>query len=89
MPWLVALVCASPFDIALHDAYGVANNTPTYQSYSSTFLNDDLNNFLDPAEGTEVLFDGKVPSDYLELNPPIKFLFGTWLVVWIHLIRAN
>ncbi len=72
MPWLAALVCASPFDIALHDAYGVANNTPTYQSYSSTFLNDDLNNFLDPAEGTEVLFDGKVPSDYLELNPSDK-----------------
>ena len=22
MPWLAALVCCSPYDIALHDAYG-------------------------------------------------------------------
>src|SRR5215211_87834 len=31
MPWLGALVCASAFDLALHDAYGVLHGVPTYQ----------------------------------------------------------
>ena len=26
MPWLAALVCLSPFDIALHDAFGMLHN---------------------------------------------------------------
>lgn len=70
MPWLAALVCASPFDLALHDAYGVVNQVPVYQSYGSNFLDQGLESFLEPAEGTNVSFAGKMPSDYLELNPP-------------------
>ncbi|MEY4271418.1 MAG: hypothetical protein RL250_284, partial [Verrucomicrobiota bacterium] len=33
LPKLAALVCASAFDLALHDAYGVANEVPTYETY--------------------------------------------------------
>lgn len=79
MPWLAALVCASPFDLALHDGFGVVNQVPVYQSYGSSYLDQDLGGFLEPAEGTEVSFCGKRPSDYLELNPP------TQIPVW-HLV---
>ncbi len=30
VPWLAALVCASAFDLAVHDAYGVLHEVPTY-----------------------------------------------------------
>ena len=32
IPTLAALVCCSPFDLALHDAYGVAHGVPTYST---------------------------------------------------------
>ena len=72
MPWLAALVCASAFDLALHDAYGVANEIPTYQSYDSKHLNFDLSHFLEPAKGSQVSFEGTTPSGFLELTPPTK-----------------
>ena len=34
MPYLAALVCCSPFDIALHDAYRPAPRVPTYDTYN-------------------------------------------------------
>ena len=45
MPWLAALVCASAYDIAVHDAYGVINGIPTYKSYGKEFLSSDLSDF--------------------------------------------
>ena len=42
MPWLAALVCASPFDIAIHDAFGMVNNVPIYHAYGKEFLSSDL-----------------------------------------------
>lgn len=70
MPWLAALVCASPFDIAIHDAFGMVNNVPIYHAYGKEFLSSDLASFLDPAEDSAVQFNGRHPSDFLELNPP-------------------
>jgi L-alanine-DL-glutamate epimerase-like enolase superfamily enzyme len=70
MPWLAALVCASPFDIAIHDAFGMVNNVPIYHAYGKEFLSSDLASFLDPAEDSEVRFNARYPSDFLELNPP-------------------
>jgi L-alanine-DL-glutamate epimerase-like enolase superfamily enzyme len=70
MPWLAALVCASPFDLALHDAYGVVNEVPIYQSYNSNFLNYDLDEFLESSRDSIVSFCKKVPADYLKLSPP-------------------
>ena len=70
MPWLAALVCASPFDIAIHDAFGMVNNVPIYHAYGKEFLSSDLASFLEPAEDSEVQFNGRHPSDFLELNPP-------------------
>jgi L-alanine-DL-glutamate epimerase-like enolase superfamily enzyme len=74
LPWLAALVCCSAFDIALHDAYGVANQMPVYQTYAPPFMQSDLSHYLEPAES----FKGKYPQDFL-VAPP------NWLVAW-HLV---
>jgi hypothetical protein len=65
MPWLAALVCCSPYDIALHDAYGRLHERPTYACYSREFLNRDLASYLQPAEHSAVSFQDKYPADYL------------------------
>lgn len=72
MPWLAALVCASAFDLALHDAYGLANELPLYQTYGRDYLSTDLSSFLVPARGSSVSFESKYPADFLILNPPSK-----------------
>ncbi len=67
LPWLAALVCASVFDLALHDAYGRVNEVPVYGTYRSPWMSRDLADFLTPAEdrsGT-LSFAGKYPSDFL------------------------
>ena len=65
MPWLAALVCCSPYDLALHDAYGQLHGRPTYEMYGADFMNRDLASFLQPASGAQVSFKGKFPSDFL------------------------
>lgn len=69
MPWLAALVCCSPFDIALHDAYGIINDVPTYKSYGPAYMNQDLATYLTPAKDTDVSFKGLYPEDFLEASP--------------------
>ena len=64
MPWLAALVCCSPFDLALHDAYGQFHRTPVFQTYNAQFMNRDLASFVEPAS-TGVSFAGKYPQDFL------------------------
>ncbi len=65
MPWLAALVCASAFDLALHDAYGMANQIPTYQAYGSFYLNSDLSHFIEPEEGFDISFVNQTPADFI------------------------
>jgi L-alanine-DL-glutamate epimerase-like enolase superfamily enzyme len=65
LPWLAALVCSSAFDLALHDAYGRRHGVPTYATYTAPWLNRDLADFLQPAAGTSVRFQGRFPADYL------------------------
>ena len=65
MPWLAALVCCSPFDLAVHDAYGNLHGVPTYQTYSAEFMNGDLAAFLQPASRSRVSFRGQYPSAFL------------------------
>ncbi|MCY3017597.1 MAG: hypothetical protein NTW87_01010 [Planctomycetota bacterium] len=72
MPWLAALVCCSVFDIALHDAYGVVNNVPVYETYNATYMNHDLSHFLSPAQGAKVSFRGRYPADYLVSPRPSR-----------------
>ena len=49
IPVLATLVCASPFDAALHDAFGKAHGLNCYSTYGPDFLPHDLGHYL----GTE------------------------------------
>ncbi|MFP3904775.1 MAG: enolase C-terminal domain-like protein [Armatimonadota bacterium] len=72
-PYLGALVCASPVDGAIHDAFGKVNGIDTYDGYGPQFA-PDLSKWL--GEG----FEGKYIADYIrdEYQPrlPIFHLVG-------------
>ena len=78
MPWLAALVCCSPFDIALHDAFGNLLRKPTYETYHAEFMNRDLASYLEP-DSADVAFAGRFPNDYLAAAPPAKL--AAWHLV--------
>ena len=42
MPHLAALIALSAFDIAWHDAFGLAHNCPTYKTYNRRYMAHDL-----------------------------------------------
>ncbi len=46
IPILCTLVVASPFDAAIHDAYGKILGSNSFQTLSSDFVNQDLSHFL-------------------------------------------
>jgi len=46
IPKLCALVTASPFDAALHDAFGKVHNRSCYQTYGRDLMPRDLSNYL-------------------------------------------
>ena len=79
IPWLAALVCNSAFDLALHDAYGVFHGVPTYETYTSDYMNADLSAYLTPAEGSSVTFAGKYPADFF-IHPRAETLTAWHLV---------
>ena len=79
MPWLAALVCCSPFDLALHDAYGHLHRSPIYDLYRPPYLRFDLARYLNPNDGSDVSFVGRFPADYLVRPCPRS------LVAW-HLV---
>jgi len=66
MPWLAALVCCSAFDIALHDAYGMLHECPTYDTYTREWMNVDLSAFITPAADVDISFEGRYPADFLK-----------------------
>ncbi|HDP35385.1 MAG TPA: hypothetical protein ENN29_09780 [Candidatus Hydrogenedentes bacterium] len=72
MPWLAALVCCSPFDIALHDAYGMLHGVPVYETYNAGWMNKDLSAFLAPAADASVSFEGKFPAHFLRFPRPAR-----------------
>jgi L-alanine-DL-glutamate epimerase-like enolase superfamily enzyme len=65
VPWLGALVCSSPFDLALHDAFGVLHSVPTYETYNDRYLSSDLSRMLAPAAGSGISFEGRYPEEFL------------------------
>jgi len=48
VPKLCALVVASPFDAALHDAYGKIHKVSTYHTYTREYLTEGLDRYLGP-----------------------------------------
>ena len=69
MPLLAGLVCCSPFDIALHDAYGHLVGLPVYETYGPQFMNCDLAQWLRPAKDAAADFQGQFPCDSLRATP--------------------
>jgi hypothetical protein len=59
MPYLGGLICASPLDHAIHDAFGHANGIDAYHGYGSAFMGFDLSRYL----GDD--FRGVYPSQFL------------------------
>lgn len=82
LPWLASLVTSSPFDLALHDAYGILYGIPIYHFYTSEWMSHDLAHYLGPAENSAVSFSGRYPADYLDPHPPSS------LPVW-HLVGGK
>jgi L-alanine-DL-glutamate epimerase-like enolase superfamily enzyme len=74
IPPLCALVCASPFDAALHDAFGKAHGVSAYHTYGPDFLSHDLGRYL----GDE--FRGERLDRYVTREPqprlPLYHLVG-------------
>ncbi len=74
IPPLCTLVVASPFDAALHDAFGKAHGLNCYHTYGPDFLSHDLGHYL----GAE--FEGEELGSYLAREPqermPLYHLVG-------------
>lgn len=68
IPKLCTLVTASPFDAAIHDAFGKAHNLNCYLTYGPDFMNRDLAHYLAPQ------FKDEYPSQYL-LRAPKPWLW--------------
>lgn len=63
IPKLCTLVTASPFDAAVHDAFGKAYNLNCYHTYGPEFMNHDLSHYLGPA------YKNEYPSRYIQQEP--------------------
>ena len=76
VPELAALICLSPLDLAVHDAYGVALGLDTYATYGREHLASDLADLfgasLDAADRRH--FAGRRPADVLAAAPPRELL---------------
>lgn len=55
VPELAQMVAASPFDAAIHDAYGRVHGINSYNALSSEFMNYDLSEYLDEQFADEYL----------------------------------
>lgn len=77
MPHLAALICASAFDIAMHDAWGISRNLPTYKTYNKDFMQHDLAWFY-----RDDAFKGLYPEDFFVKDVP------STLPVW-HLVGGK
>jgi L-alanine-DL-glutamate epimerase-like enolase superfamily enzyme len=69
IPALAVLVVASPFDAAIHDAYGKAHRRSAYATYGRDLMRHDLSRYLGPD------FKGEYPDRYLSAKPRPR----TWL----------
>lgn len=65
LPYLAGLVCCSPFDIALYDAYGQLHGRSVWETLGGDYLSHDLSHYLQPAEDSDVDFQGQYPADHL------------------------
>ncbi len=77
MPHLAALICASAFDLAMHDAFGISRKMATFDAYNAGFMEHDLAWFFQNGS-----FAGKYPQDFFVKEIPLE------LPVW-HLVGGK
>ncbi|MGC8743517.1 MAG: enolase C-terminal domain-like protein [Verrucomicrobiia bacterium] len=65
MPYLAALLCCSPFDIAIHDGYGNLVGRPVYETYNPDFMNRDLAAFIEASPDANVNFTSRYPHEFI------------------------
>ena len=82
VPLLGALVASSPFDLALHDAFGVLHDVSCFDTYNAQYMNHDLSRYLSAAEGSAVSFDSRFPEEFLVRPRPDR------IVAW-HLVGGK
>jgi len=70
VPHLAALVAMSVLDLATHDAYGKLHGTDTFATLDAEHIRHALPDMLEPAEGSDVRFDGTHISDTLVDDVP-------------------
>jgi L-alanine-DL-glutamate epimerase-like enolase superfamily enzyme len=74
IPTLCTLVTASPFDAAIHDAFGKAHGRNCYLTYGPDLMSHDLSHYLGPE------FKGEYPDRYVSKQPkprmPLYHLVG-------------
>lgn len=74
IPQLCTLVTASPFDAAIHDAFGKLYGVSSYKTYGPDFMSHDLSHYLGPK------FKGEYLSQYVMKEPkprmPMYHLVG-------------
>ena len=63
VPKLCTLVVASPFDAALHDAFGKLHGVSSYRTYGPDFMTHDLGTYLDAQ------FQGETLDRYVHAAP--------------------
>ncbi|MFO8064076.1 MAG: enolase C-terminal domain-like protein, partial [Spirochaetia bacterium] len=76
LPRRATFLCAAPFDIALHDAYGHATDSPIYGAYSAHMLTHDLSWYFG---STDSRFKDKYPGDYV--SHPVPDRLPVWHLV--------
>ena len=69
LPQLAALISASAFDLATHDAYGMLHDIDIYETYNSNYMSKDLSHFL-TSDNQAIDFAGKYPCDFLVDQAP-------------------
>jgi L-alanine-DL-glutamate epimerase-like enolase superfamily enzyme len=74
VPPLCTLVTASPFDAAIHDAYGKLHGRNCFQTLSADFLQHDLSHYLGPAFKGETL--DRYVSPKAKPSMPLYHLVG-------------
>ncbi|MCS7023971.1 MAG: hypothetical protein NZV14_04175 [Bryobacteraceae bacterium] len=74
IPHLCTLCTASPFDAAIHDAFGKLYGLSCYRTYGPEFMSHDLSHYLGPQ------FKGEYLSQYVQQTPkprmPMYHLVG-------------
>ena len=88
MPWLAALVCCSPFDLALHDAFGKLAKRPVFATYTGEFFSRDLAALLESEKGGGISFRRRHVADFLVPQPPRR-LRAWHLVGGLDLLDAS